>query len=45
MLKRIDARNFCQYLALVNMFSFNFGFHVHEKAIILVTIPLALTLF
>ena len=45
MLRRIDARNFCQYLALVNMLSFNFGFHVHEKAFMLVTIPLAISLF
>lgn len=45
MLKRIEAQNFCQYLALVNMLSFNFGFHVHEKAIMLVTIPLGLALF
>ena len=45
MCKRINARNFCQYLALTNMISFNYGFHVHEKAIMLVTIPLGLTLF
>lgn len=45
MLRRIDGKNFCDYLALVNLFSFNFGFHVHEKAIMLVTIPLAVTLF
>jgi alpha-1,3-glucosyltransferase len=45
MLKRIDKHNFCHYLALVNMLSFNFGYHVHEKAILLVTIPLTVMLF
>lgn len=45
MLRRIDALNFCKYLALVNLLSFNFGFHVHEKAILLVTIPLGITIF
>ena len=38
----ITAKNFCQYLALCNFVAFNFGFHVHEKAMLLVTIPLGL---
>lgn len=45
MVQRINKRNFCHYLALVNMLSFNFGYHVHEKAILLVTIPLTVMLF
>lgn len=45
MIKKIDAHNFCKYLAVVNMISFNFGYHVHEKAIMLVTIPMTISLF
>jgi len=45
MCRRINAQNFCKYLALTNLISFNFGFHVHEKAIMLVTIPLTVALF
>ena len=28
----INSKNFCNYLALVNFVAFNFGYHVHEKA-------------
>jgi hypothetical protein len=45
MCRRINAQNFCKYLALTNLISFNFGYHVHEKAIMLVTIPLSVSLF
>ena len=31
----ITAKNFCKYLALCNFVAFNFGFHVHEKAMLL----------
>jgi hypothetical protein len=44
MLKRIDKHNFCQYLALVNLLSYNFGYHVHEKAFMMVSIPMGLVL-
>jgi hypothetical protein len=40
MLFKINKDNFCKYLALVNMIAFNFGYHVHEKAILMVYIPL-----
>jgi hypothetical protein len=45
MIRRIDARNFCRYLALTNLVSYNLGYHVHEKAIMLTIIPLAVELF
>jgi len=36
----IKIENFCKYLALVNLISYNFGYHVHEKAILMTYIPL-----
>ena len=37
---KISKDNFCNYLALVNLIAFNFGYHVHEKAIMMVYSPL-----
>lgn len=44
MLKRADKHNFCQYVALVNLLSYNFGYHVHEKAFMMVSIPMGLVI-
>lgn len=44
MLYKAESHNFCRFLALVNLIAFNCGFHVHEKAIMNVTIPLSVTL-
>ena len=38
----LKRRNFLFYLAACNFIVFNFGFHVHEKAILMTVIPLAL---
>ena len=43
MLKGINEHNFCKYLALVNFIAYNYGFHVHEKAILMVYIPLLIS--
>jgi ALG6, ALG8 glycosyltransferase family len=40
MWREIASHNFCKYLALVNFVAYNFGYHVHEKAIMMVYIPL-----
>ena len=40
----MNKNNFCVYMALCNLIAFNFGFHVHEKAMLLVTIPLGIDL-
>lgn len=45
MIRKIDAHNFCKFLALTNLISFNFGFHVHEKAMLLVLIPLGVMIY
>ena len=44
MIRKINGTNFCLYMALCNFIAFNFGFHVHEKAMLLVTIPLGIDL-
>jgi len=44
MVRKMDTTNFCSYMALCNLIAFNFGFHVHEKAMLLVTIPLGIDL-
>jgi len=33
MAKSINTYNFCKFLSLVNFIAYNFGYHVHEKAI------------
>lgn len=33
MIMKISVANFCNYLAIVNFVAYNFGYHVHEKAI------------
>ena len=43
MLTRINSQNFCKFLALVNFIAYNFGYHVHEKAILMVYVPLLLS--
>ena len=45
MIRKIDAHNFCKFLALTNLIAFNFGFHVHEKAMLLCLIPLGLMVY
>ena len=40
MTTNINVKNFCNYLALISFVAFNFGYHVHEKAILMVYIPM-----
>ena len=44
MVKTLDRRSFCRFLAHVNLVSFMFGYHVHEKAALMIQIPMALTI-
>ncbi len=43
MTTNINIENFCNYLALVSFVAFNFGYHVHEKAILMVYIPMIIS--
>lgn len=38
----LKRKNFLFYLAVCNFIVFNFGFHVHEKAILMTVVPLGL---
>ena len=40
MWQQIDKRNFCKFLALTNFIAYNFGYHTHEKALMMVYVPL-----
>jgi hypothetical protein len=42
MILNMNTKNFCKYLAIVSLVSYNFGYHVHEKAILMTYIPLLL---
>lgn len=42
---KINPDNFCKFLALVNFTAYNFGYHVHEKAIQMVYIPLLISTY
>jgi alpha-1,3-glucosyltransferase len=42
MILNMNSKNFCKYLAIVSLVSYNFGYHVHEKAILMTYIPLLL---
>ena len=42
MIRNMNKKNFCTYLAIVNLVSYNFGYHVHEKAILMTYLPLLL---
>lgn len=40
MWRQINPQNFCKFLALTNFVAYNFGYHTHEKALLMVYIPL-----
>lgn len=44
MIVSINSKNFCKYLAIVNLVSYNFGYHVHEKALLMSYIPLLMSI-
>lgn len=43
MWQQISHKNFSKFLALTNFIAYNFGYHTHEKALMMVYVPLLLS--